>query len=462
MNKLKPIIALLVLTFFSFGVFAQTDSKDVSITSSGSGKTLEDAKQAALRSATEQAFGAFISSKTEMFNDQVVADQMSSVSSGNIKSYEVLNQDQLPDGRWGVTIKTIVSVDKLTSFVQAKGIEVEFKGSFFAVNIKQQQLNEEGEIKVINQMVELLHLHMQKSFDYTIESGQPQSIDNSNEFWNIPLTITSKANKNFEFCANYFIETLASISLKKNEVETYNSVSKKVFSINTLFKETENIFYLRKEESIDILNNFAQHLYFYPSLFTISNGVDEISSRKINKSNVIMPSLNKMFETKFYHNFYEKYDNKFMFIKSNDVAAIFSYNDKKSLTQINQIKGYKINAFSFVFEKLLFGGEIFTVCEQMPEFPGGAMEMMKYIQSQIKYPPNAQTEGLSGTCFLKFVVTSEGSITDVQVLKGLPRCSECDLEAIRVVENMPNWKPGRQNGQVIYVYFNLPINFRLR
>ena len=59
MNKLKPIIALLVLTFFSFEVFAQTDSKDVSITSSGSGKTLDDAKQAALRSSTEQAFGAF-------------------------------------------------------------------------------------------------------------------------------------------------------------------------------------------------------------------------------------------------------------------------------------------------------------------------------------------------------------------------------------------------------------------
>ena len=84
-------------------------------------ETLEDAKQAALRSATEQAFGAFISSKAEMFNDQVVADQMASVSSGNIKSYEVLNESQLPDGSWGVTLKTIVSVDKLTSFVEAKG-----------------------------------------------------------------------------------------------------------------------------------------------------------------------------------------------------------------------------------------------------------------------------------------------------------------------------------------------------
>ena len=118
--------ALVILALiFSINLSAQESSKDVIITASGSGATLEDAKQSALRSATEQAFGAFISSKTEIFNDQVVADQMSSVSSGNIKSYEVLNEDQLPDGRWGTTIKAIVSVDKLTSFVQAKGVEIE-------------------------------------------------------------------------------------------------------------------------------------------------------------------------------------------------------------------------------------------------------------------------------------------------------------------------------------------------
>jgi hypothetical protein len=82
-------------------------------------------QRAALRSAIEQAFGAFISSKTEMFNDQVVADQMSSVSSGNIKSYEVLNESQSPDGSWGATLKTIVLVDKLSSFVKAKGFSIE-------------------------------------------------------------------------------------------------------------------------------------------------------------------------------------------------------------------------------------------------------------------------------------------------------------------------------------------------
>ena len=71
---------------------------------------------------------------------------MASVSSGNIKSYEVLNGSQLPDGSWGVTLKALVSVDKLSSFVAAKGIAIEIKGGMFALNIKQQLLNEQGEI----------------------------------------------------------------------------------------------------------------------------------------------------------------------------------------------------------------------------------------------------------------------------------------------------------------------------
>ncbi len=106
--------------------------------------------------------------------------------------------------------------------------------------------------------------------------------------------------------------------------------------------------------------------------------------------------------------------------------------------------------------------EIFTVVEEMPEFPGGPQEMMKYIQKNIQYPQMAKEAGLSGKCFLKFVVNGNGNITDVQVLKGVPGCQECDKEAIRVVKSMPNWKAGKQNGRSVPVFFNLPINFQLR
>ena len=106
--------------------------------------------------------------------------------------------------------------------------------------------------------------------------------------------------------------------------------------------------------------------------------------------------------------------------------------------------------------------EIFTVVEEMPEFPGGAMEMMKYIQKNIQYPQMAKEAGLSGKCFLKFVVNGSGNITDVTVLKGVPGCGECDREAIRVVKSMPNWKAGKQNGRAVSVFFNLPINFQVK
>ena len=131
---------LFTILFFTIWInsFAQEANKIVSITVSGSGKTQDEAKQSALPSAIEQAFGAFISSKTEILNDQVVADQMASVASGNIQSFKVLNESQLPDGSWANTIKAIVSVSKLTSFVEAKGIVIEIKGGLFAINIKQQ------------------------------------------------------------------------------------------------------------------------------------------------------------------------------------------------------------------------------------------------------------------------------------------------------------------------------------
>lgn len=330
MNKLKPIITLLVLTFFSFGVFAQTDSKDVSITSSGSGKTLEDAKQAALRSSTEQAFGAFISSKTEMFNDQVVADQMASVSSGNIKSYEVLNESQLPDGSWGVTLKAIVSVDKLTSFVEAKGIAVEIKGGLFALNIKQQLLNEQGEVKAICEMVGLLHEPMQISFDYTIKSGEPKSVDAESKNWEIPLVVTATTNKNIDFCANYCIKTLSALSLSSEEKTSYQSLNKAVFYFEINYNGVTKAFYLRKQISINALNTLASQWAFYTRLFTVQSGLDE------SYGNGAAVQL---------HEFSSKdHGRTINFLTTGQQAATFSWQDKRTLSQIEQMTGYKVKS----------------------------------------------------------------------------------------------------------------------
>lgn len=143
--------AILLLSFISF---SQETDKIVTITVSGSGKTQEEAKQVALGSAIEQTFGAFISSKTEILNDKIISDEIAAVSNGNIQSYSVLNESQLPDGSWGITLKAIVSITRLTSFVEAKCVAVYFKGGLFVLNINQQLLNEQGEVKAVSEMVE--------------------------------------------------------------------------------------------------------------------------------------------------------------------------------------------------------------------------------------------------------------------------------------------------------------------
>jgi hypothetical protein len=333
MKSLKSILSMLFILLATTNGFSQTDSKDVSITSSGSGKTLEDAKQAALRSSTEQAFGAFISSKTEMFNDQMVADQMASVSSGNIKSYKVLNESQLPDGSWGVTLKALISVSKLTSFVEAKGITVEIKGGMFAVNIKQQLLNEQGEFKAVSEMVGLLHEPMQISFDYVIKSSDPKSLDEEGKNWEIPLVVTVSANKNIDFCANYCIKTLSALSLSADEVKSYNSLQKRVFPFYINYKGVSKEFWLRKQSSIDALKTLMSQWKFYTCLFTVQSGQDKSYGNKVD-------------ENGWFHDFSGGvrlgvyYDINFL--TTGQQAAKFAWSDKRTLSQIEQMTEYKV------------------------------------------------------------------------------------------------------------------------
>jgi len=103
---------------------------------------------------------------------------------------------------------------------------------------------------------------------------------------------------------------------------------------------------------------------------------------------------------------------------------------------------------------------IFLVVENMPEYPGGEAEMYKFIREIIKYPRMAKEMGISGRVFVTFVVERDGSVTDVQILRGIG--GGCDEEAIRVIEAMPIWSPGRQRGKPVRVQYRMPIKFTLQ
>ena len=101
----------------------------------------------------------------------------------------------------------------------------------------------------------------------------------------------------------------------------------------------------------------------------------------------------------------------------------------------------------------------YEAVEQMPTFPGGETELMKFIRDNLKYPVIAQENGIQGRVILRFVVSKTGAIDNVTVLRSLD--PTCDKEAIRVVKSMPKWIPGKQNGNNVPVYFTLPVVFKL-
>lgn len=104
--------------------------------------------------------------------------------------------------------------------------------------------------------------------------------------------------------------------------------------------------------------------------------------------------------------------------------------------------------------------QIFTVVEEMPKFPGGDAELLKFIAKSIKYPVIAQENGIQGRVICSFVVNRDGSVVDAEVLRGVD--PSLDKEALRVIGTMPKWTPGKQRGKPVRVKYTVPITFRLQ
>lgn len=100
------------------------------------------------------------------------------------------------------------------------------------------------------------------------------------------------------------------------------------------------------------------------------------------------------------------------------------------------------------------------IADEMPEFPGGMASLLKFINSSVKYPVIAQENGIQGKVIITFVIDKVGEVTNVQILRGID--PSLDAEAVRVVKNLPKWKPGKQAGRAVKVNYNVPINFVLQ
>lgn len=102
--------------------------------------------------------------------------------------------------------------------------------------------------------------------------------------------------------------------------------------------------------------------------------------------------------------------------------------------------------------------KVYRIVQQMAEFPGGAVNLQKFLKGNLHYPPVALKEGIEGTVVLQFIVDNTGKISDVNIKKDIG--SGCGKEAVRLVKAMPQWRPAKQDGKPVSSYYSLPVVFR--
>lgn len=289
---MKKLLLLLTLVFIT-NAYSQ-DDKTVTLVVSGQGKTQEEAKQNALRSAIEQAFGTFISSKTEILNDSLVNDEIVSITNGNVKSYEVLDQLKISENRYNITLKALVSVDNLFNFLKSKGHEVEYNGGIYAFNIKMQKLNEIAEYKSVSNLMSLYHEVMQTGYDYEIITGDPilhkqeyYEEKQKEELWAIPIEVNVKRNKSLDSILDYITRNLRQIAIKGTEEENYRQSNKEVYKFEILKEydgynsESNYLCSFRNKKSKELVAWFMNEMdRFYKRNFIVKSNIDSLIINK--------------------------------------------------------------------------------------------------------------------------------------------------------------------------------------
>ncbi len=138
---------------------------------------------------------------------------------------------------------------------------------------------------------------------------------------------------------------------------------------------------------------------------------------------------------------------------------------EKTVHVLVDVKKKKIHTNAIEFKekikesKSVIDNQVYIMVEDMPEFPGGILELRKWIKSNVKYPESARRKKIMGKVYIGFVINKEGKVVGGRVLRSID--PSLDGEALRVVNSMPNWKPGKQKGKPVKVSFSFPITFHL-
>lgn len=112
-----------------------------------------------------------------------------------------------------------------------------------------------------------------------------------------------------------------------------------------------------------------------------------------------------------------------------------------------------------VIEEKMDDDKIYTFVQKKPEFVTGEEGLLEFISNNLVYPESAREDGIEGVVVMRFIIMKDGAIKDIKVIRSLDK--ECDAEALKLIQSMPNWEPAKHNGKKVNCTYTLPINFKL-
>lgn len=221
---------ILIILFTVCAIFSASAQavNEVTLVVSGEGETKEDATHNALRSAIEQAFGTFVSANTSILNDELIKDEIVSVSSGNIQKYNEVGSVALPNGNTSITLEATVSIGKLVSYAQSKGSECEFAGATFGANLKLIELNKRNTEAAINNLLVQLEAMVPYIYDYDLEVSDPKTNGD------VTMTVSVKSNANTKAFGDLIASTLKAVSINEKQMESMEQIGVHLRGINIM------------------------------------------------------------------------------------------------------------------------------------------------------------------------------------------------------------------------------------
>jgi len=238
---------------------------------------------------------------------------------------------------------------------------------------------------------------------------------------------------------------------------------KKIIIVNSiiilLFILIDSLLLFNNKKEIDVWNlavkessdsSFNSYISKYPNGLFLKSANFNLNKFKLINTNALEPNKKIIVKQNLKE---DKSNNLTQIIESSEVdCEIKEENESNKSKQVT-------NNVKLVHDSNINEARVYSNIEEMPSFPGGDLELLSFIDKNLKYPIAEQQNGIHGRVILRFIVSKTGKVNNVEVIRSLDR--DCDKEAVRVVESLPNFIPGKHNGENVSVFYTLPITYKL-